>query len=177
MKWIDIKGYNGYLISEYGDIKRMEYTTKRKLKQGLVDIVIKEKSIKTSDITDTHRYKLVNLSKLDGSNTSKLMQIHRLVYENFIGDILEGYVIDHIDNDRRNNHYSNLQMIKQSENAIKYFTNNHYENILFDDGKICKTCKVKKPTSEFHLRAKKQLRDYIPNKWRSSCKNCVNRKK
>lgn len=45
--------------------------------------------------------------------------IHRLVYEYFIGDIPDGYVIDHKDNDILNNSYENLQLITQNENVKK----------------------------------------------------------
>lgn len=46
--------------------------------------------------------------------------LHRLVYCVFNNDYnLDGFVIDHIDNDPRNNKLSNLQKITQSENCLK----------------------------------------------------------
>ena len=46
--------------------------------------------------------------------------VHRLVYCVFHNDYdLEGYVIDHIDADPRNNKLNNLQKITQSENCLK----------------------------------------------------------
>ena len=46
--------------------------------------------------------------------------VHRLVYCVFNNDYnLEGYVIDHIDGNPRNNCLSNLQKITQSENCLK----------------------------------------------------------
>lgn len=46
--------------------------------------------------------------------------IHRLVYCVFHNDYdLEGYVIDHIDGNPRNNELSNLQKITQQENCLK----------------------------------------------------------
>lgn len=46
--------------------------------------------------------------------------LHRLVYCVFHNDYeLEDYVIDHIDNNPRNNNLDNLQKISQSENCLK----------------------------------------------------------
>ena len=47
--------------------------------------------------------------------------IHRLVYITFVDDILENYSIDHIDNNKKNNHVSNLQMMTRSENTLKWW--------------------------------------------------------
>ncbi len=45
--------------------------------------------------------------------------IHRLVYETWVEDIPEGMSVDHIDNDKLNNHYSNLQLLSMEDNARK----------------------------------------------------------
>lgn len=45
--------------------------------------------------------------------------VHRLVYEAFVGPIPEGMTIDHIDGNKLNNHYSNLQLLSREENTIK----------------------------------------------------------
>ena len=42
--------------------------------------------------------------------------IHRLVWETFKGEIPEGLEIDHIDNNRKNNSLSNLQLVTRAEN-------------------------------------------------------------
>jgi hypothetical protein len=44
---------------------------------------------------------------------------HSLVYTHFIGSILPGYIIDHIDENKQNNHVSNLQLLTHSENIQK----------------------------------------------------------
>lgn len=58
-------------------------------------------------------YVLVHLSK-EGvkSNAS----VHRIVYESLYGEIPSGYEIDHIDGDKKNNHYSNLRACSSAEN-------------------------------------------------------------
>lgn len=45
------------------------------------------------------------------------MLVHRMVYETFVGKLVEGLVIDHIDTNIRNNNYLNLQQITQDENV------------------------------------------------------------
>lgn len=45
--------------------------------------------------------------------------VHRLVYEAFVGPIDEGFTVDHIDGDKTNNHWSNLQLMSPEDNAIK----------------------------------------------------------
>ena len=47
--------------------------------------------------------------------------VHRLVYETFIGDIVSGMVIDHIDEDKQNNALWNLQLLTQSDNLKKHY--------------------------------------------------------
>lgn len=42
--------------------------------------------------------------------------IHRLVAKYFIGDIPSGYVVNHKDGNKLNNHYSNLEIVTYSEN-------------------------------------------------------------
>lgn len=46
----------------------------------------------------------------------KLYSAHKLVYQIFVGEIPNGYVIDHINGDRSDNNLKNLRCITQSEN-------------------------------------------------------------
>ena len=55
---------------------------------------------------------------------NKSITLSRLLYAWFKGDIPEGYVVDHIDNNPWNNSLDNLQLLTQEENLIKRFTDN-----------------------------------------------------
>ena len=48
--------------------------------------------------------------------------LHRVVYELFIGKIPDGYVVDHIDTNSRNNNITNLRACTQSENIKNSLT-------------------------------------------------------
>jgi hypothetical protein len=148
MIWKDLKGFEGiYKISENGDIKSLERMDYRKLKQGLTKIRLKQRILKP---TTNGRYKLIHL--LDGN----MYSIHRLVYKSFIGEIKEDMVIHHIDENRYNNHYSNLLQITQKENAQDY----SFKRNIFTNSKNCKKCNIEKDLDEFYLRAKKDLKKY-----------------
>ena len=45
--------------------------------------------------------------------------VHRIVYNAFKGDLEDGLVVDHIDNDPKNNHIDNLQALTSKDNCRK----------------------------------------------------------
>lgn len=95
LKWKLLNNYQNYLISEYGDVKN-------KKKKKLLKPTINKKG-----------YLRVDLSY------NKSLLVHKLVYETFVGKINNELVIDHIDGNKKNNHYSNLQQITSKENTRK----------------------------------------------------------
>lgn len=46
---------------------------------------------------------------------TKRIMIHKVVAECWLGDIPDGYQVDHIDRNSKNNHYSNLRYVTLSE--------------------------------------------------------------
>lgn len=90
-------------------------------------------------IPDQLNYSVSSLGRVRNNRTNRLLKIddnqkysrisfadkrhyylHRLVYCVFHNDYdLENYVIDHIDNNPKNNQLSNLQKITQSENCLR----------------------------------------------------------
>lgn len=96
-EWIDIKGYDRYEVSNLGQIRVKE--THR--------IMRPDKGAKYPRVT------LIN-----NNRERKHLLIHRLVYMNFNKDWdLDGFVIDHIDTNPKNNKVENLQKITPSENT------------------------------------------------------------
>lgn len=103
--WKDIKGYEGlYMIDEFGDVKS--------LPKNLGEVKRKKSIILKPDINSLG-YKRVTLCK---EKKNKRFQVHRLVYENFVKEIQEGKIINHLDENKSNNHYSNLEEVSALEN-------------------------------------------------------------
>lgn len=55
---------------------------------------------------------------------NKSIALGRLKYAWFIGEVPEGMVVDHIDNDPFNNKLENLQLLSAGENIAKRFKDN-----------------------------------------------------
>lgn len=101
-KWMIIPEYLNYSISSFGRVRNNR--TNRLLK-----------------IDNNQNYSRISF------NDKKHYYIHRLVYCVFNNDYdLEGYVIDHIDGDKRNNKLENLQKITQQENCLRQKRFNDY---------------------------------------------------
>lgn len=67
--------------------------------------------------TNKPGYKYVHIKMNDGSRKNKA--IHRLVYQNFLGDIPANLQVDHINGKKLDNHISNLRLLSPSENIVK----------------------------------------------------------
>lgn len=111
--WKDVKGYGGrYKISSFGNVKSMERIVKNKNGYRVIKNLIMKKYISTNG------YHIVMLSK---NSKTKTHSIHSLIAASFMNHIPNGFeiVIDHIDNNKLNNHIDNLQLITNRENSIK----------------------------------------------------------
>lgn len=111
-KYSNIKGYPGYYISKRGilftSIKRVGVKGKGEGRKGT-----------TTVISNTWRKKYVSLKSngyLQYTLFRKRFYIHRLVYEAWIGNIPNGYDIDHINGIKTDNRVSNLRAVSRSEN-------------------------------------------------------------
>lgn len=97
--WKELKQNSNYLINEYGDVanKRTGFKIRGSIRNG---------------------YRRFGLQ-------GKVYTAHLLVYTNFIGDVPEGKVIDHIDGNKSNNHFQNLRAVSQSANMENAYLNGH----------------------------------------------------
>lgn len=103
MIWRPILNCGGkYWISEFGDIVSFKRKTPKVLTPQL----------------DKKGYPRLRLSVK--FNSSKSHRVHRLVYEAFKGEILNNLVIDHVDMEKTNNHFTNLEAVIDSENRRRY---------------------------------------------------------
>lgn len=94
-KWRDIKEYEGlYQVSNWGRIKSLP-------RNG----TIKKERILTL-VKNKDGYMVVNLSK---NNKTKKFQVHRLVATHFLENPDDLPQVNHKDENKENNHYSNLE--------------------------------------------------------------------
>ena len=101
--WKDIEGYEGlYQVSNQGRVKSLDYHCtgkERTLKQQI-----------------TRGYYQVRLCK---NGEQKFYRVHRLVAKAFVSGYKDGYVVNHIDENKTNNHYTNLEWVTYRENSMK----------------------------------------------------------
>ncbi len=106
--WKPINDYEGlYEISSYGRIKSLRGKKPKYLKPQ----------------NDSRGYLQIGLNK-DGIR--KNYKVHRLVALHFVDGYFDGAEVDHIDTDRKNNHYSNLRWVTHSENTNNLLTLQHF---------------------------------------------------
>jgi len=174
MIWKDIVGYEGlYQISEYGDVKSLYYGISH-IKE---DSELNPKILTPSNLSKNRRYKLIKLSKkTEYKKEITVHVIHHLVYDMFIGERDSDMIIDHRDENRNNNHYSNLEQITQKENIERYYKPRAEERVLLGQ-KTCFKCLKVKETGDFYLKAKKDIREWNPDIWRPYCKECMKKNK
>lgn len=106
----DIEGFEGkYQVSNFGNVRSLDrvITNVDGHKRIYPGVLMK------GEIT-YQGYIRVMLS--DGK-ASRRSTVHKLVAEAFIGEYPDGKVINHIDEDKSNNHYKNLEYITQKENV------------------------------------------------------------
>ena len=99
--WKDIKDYEGlYQVSNQGNVKSFKSDKEKLLKPG----------------TNGKGYYMVTLWK---NSKCKTFSVHRIVYEVFVGELIKGLVIDHINGITTQNNIDNLQQISNRKNVIK----------------------------------------------------------
>ena len=101
--WKDIEGYEGlYQVSNKGRVKSLSRLVVR---VGKPNYITKEKILKCSELKGTG-YPAVSLGS---NNNFKSMLVHRLVAQAFIPNPDNLPEINHIDNNKNNNHVNNLE--------------------------------------------------------------------
>ncbi|WP_285013419.1 HNH endonuclease signature motif containing protein [Lactococcus garvieae] len=108
---------SGYEISNFGNVKSLEReisfeTTNQTGKKFFYKRIQPEKILKSKE--DKGGYLTINIPIESGK--IKTLKIHRLVAEAFIPKKENKFYINHIDENKKNNHVDNLEWVSQSEN-------------------------------------------------------------
>jgi hypothetical protein len=106
--WKPIKGYEGrYEVSNLGRVKSLDRKSKNK---ATPEMIVKGRLIKDCN---TNGYRTLRLSL---RNVPKMFYVHRLVCSAFVENPNNKKTVNHIDGDKTNNHYSNLEWTSLAEN-------------------------------------------------------------
>ena len=120
--WKPIKNYEGlYEVSDQGEVRSVNRTVVSKNGKHMKF----KGSIKSQKISN-NGYLRVRLSK---EGKVKNHSVHRLVAEAFIGDIPDGYEVNHIDCNPLNNELSNLEIVTHLDNIKHSYNQGHYYGI------------------------------------------------
>lgn len=110
-----INDYPNYFIDNMGNVysnKQVKNKTPRKLKP-------QKASQSRKGYYQVCLYNEHSKRNSKGVKIGKLQYVHRLVWQNFVGEIPEDKQIDHIDSDTSNNGIDNLQLLSPRQNKIK----------------------------------------------------------
>ena len=117
--WKDIKGFEGYQVSNEGRIRTHNKTTFTE-KHGIrhwKDRILKQKTAADGAM----RVDLWNKGKY------KTLLVHRIVIITFLGEPPEkNMTVNHKDGNRKNNHIDNLEWLSLKDNIIHGFKNGLY---------------------------------------------------
>lgn len=111
-EWRDIEVKNWYEVSNKGRVRSKDRVIIIPSNKHCSEYEKKLKGKILSPLVDSQGYLTVCLGR-----GSKRYLVHRLVYEAFNGEIIEGMQVNHIDEDKSNNVPSNLNLMTPKENS------------------------------------------------------------
>jgi len=127
--WKDIKDFEGfYQINENGQVKCLSRQVEGKL--GSI------RTLKENYLTATDNGKGYMVVALYKNKKRYFKKIHRLVAEAFIDNPDNKDQVNHIDGNKKNNNYKNLEWCSNQENCIH--RNNFYNNKNIENATLAK---------------------------------------
>lgn len=123
--WKDIEGYEGYYqVSNDGQVKSLD----RYITRSDGTVYFKKGKLMVQTL-NTDEYPTVHLSR-DGKG--ERISVHILVAKAFVPGYIKGLEVDHLDTNRENNVYTNLEWVTHEENNRRTFERGHHVSQVKD---------------------------------------------
>lgn len=107
--WKKIREFEDYEISNFGRVRSWKYKNPPKILR----------------LVRVGQYGYLSVGLCNKTMTHK--SVHRLVAESFLGFPPKGFVVNHLDGDRKNNLITNLEWCSQRDNIRKHYLKVHKE--------------------------------------------------
>lgn len=138
LEWVPLKGFDEtHAINKKGEVKSLKRVI---YNAGSGAYYEKPEKVLTPSLNHPKGYLKY---QLHSNGKTYQRYVHRLLYETFIGDIPEGYEINHIDENNLNNDLSNLECVTPLQNKhhgtrISRCAKGHERPVLmeFEDGSV-----------------------------------------
>lgn len=113
MNMKQIKDYPNYTVGKDGKVVSYKFGNIRELKPQLTTQSNKK-------YLSIGLYNSTNRRNSKGFKVPTMKYLHRIVWETYMGEIPEGYEVDHIDGNPHNCSLDNLQVVTHRENCKKH---------------------------------------------------------
>lgn len=131
-------------ITKSGLVRRVKKEWCKTNKLGIIDF----------NKLKPHKNGYISLTILVKGIGSRHLLLHQIIASTFLNYVIGGkMVVDHIDDDKRNNRLENLQVIKHRENILKSFkgTTIYPQGIYYDSSKSLYRARVQVNKKKIHL--------------------------
>lgn len=120
-KWKTIKGFNGYMVSNRGRVKRLEHSRRGVNFSGTVFKTNHKEKILKPIFRKMGKYITYVQQGLYKNKRVKCVHVHRLVAEAFIPNPENKTQVNHKDGNGTNNNVENLEWCTGRENSLHAF--------------------------------------------------------
>lgn len=135
MSWVLIPDFPEYEVSDKGEVRSKDREVTQVSRWGTPMTRTYSGCILKQKINDNGYAQVLIRNQFNGSKT---INIHRLVAEIFVAGKEDGLVVNHIDGNKLNNHFSNLEWVTQKRNVEHAFENGLSKIPFGVDSNACK---------------------------------------